>query len=107
MSMLIDLSEQNFDAQVLNAELPVLVDFWAEWCGPCHAVTQILEEVAVEYKHKLTIAKLNVEDAPGIAARYAVRNMPSLLLFKNGTVDNQIVGAVPKSHITNILDQSL
>ncbi len=107
MSTLIDLSEQDFDSEVLNADLPVLVDFWAEWCGPCHAVTRILEEVAVEYRNKLKVAKVNVEHAPGIAARYAVRNMPSLLLFKNGTVDNQIVGAVPKVKITNLLDQAL
>ena len=107
MSALIDLSEQEFEAQVINAELPVLVDFWAEWCSPCHAVAKILEEVAVEYRDKLKVAKLNVEDAPGIAQRYAVRNMPSLLLFKNGAVDNQIVGAVPKAQITNLLDQSL
>lgn len=106
-SNLVELSEQDFDEQVVNSEQPVLVDFWAEWCGPCHMVTPTLEEVAVEYKDQLKIVKLNVDNAPGIAARYGVRSIPSMLLFKAGKVDNQIVGAVPKAQITSLLDQAL
>ncbi|MFC1481016.1 thioredoxin [Candidatus Neomarinimicrobiota bacterium] len=106
-SNLVELSEQDFDEQVVNSEQPVLVDFWAEWCGPCHMVTPILEEVAVEYKDQLKIVKLNVDHVPGIAARYGVRSIPSMLLFKAGKVDNQIVGAVPKARITSLLDQAL
>ncbi len=106
-SNLQELSEQDFDEQVVKSDKPVLVDFWAEWCGPCHTITPTLEEVAVEYKDQLKIMKLNVDNAPGIAARYGVRSIPSMLLFKAGKVDNQIVGAVPKAQITNLLDQVL
>lgn len=104
---MIEFTAQDFDEKVLSSDLPVLVDFWAEWCGPCHMVTPTLEEIAAEYKDKVTVGKLNVDQHPGIAARYGIRSIPSILLFKQGQVDNQIVGAVPKAQITQILDKAL
>ena len=104
---MIEFTAQDFDEKVLSSDLPVLVDFWAEWCGPCHMIAPTLEEVAVEYKDKVTVGKLNVDEHPSIAARYGIRSIPSILLFKQGQVDNQIVGAVPKAQITQILDQAL
>lgn len=104
---MIELSEQNFEQQVVSSDRPVLVDFWAEWCGPCHAIVPALEEVAVEYEDKVVVGRINVDDYPAIASRYGVRSLPSILLFRNGEVNNQIVGAVPKSRITNLLDQNI
>ncbi len=104
---MIEFTAQDFDEKVLSSDLPVLVDFWAEWCGPCHMITPTLEEIAVEYKDKIRVGKLNVDQHPSIAAQYGIRSIPSILLFKQGQVDNQIVGAVPKAHITQILDQAL
>jgi len=104
---MIELSEQNFEEQVVASDRPVLVDFWAEWCGPCHAIEPALEEVAVEYEDKIVVGRVNVDENPAIASRYGVRSLPSILLFRNGEVNNQIVGAVPKARITNLLDQSI
>lgn len=104
---MIELSEQNFEQQVVSSDRPVLVDFWAEWCGPCHAIVPALEEVAAEYEDKVVVGRINVDDYPAIASRYGVRSLPSILLFRNGEVNNQIVGAVPKSRITNLLDQNI
>ncbi len=104
---MIELSEQNFEQQVVSSDRPVLVDFWAEWCGPCHAIVPALEEVAVEYEDKVVVGRINVDENPAIASRYGVRSLPSILLFRNGEVNNQIVGAVPKSRITNLLDQNI
>ena len=103
----IELSEHDFDEKVLSSDQPVLVDFWAEWCGPCHMIAPMIEEVAEEYGDKVAVGKLNVDQHPAIAARYGIRSIPSILLFKNGQVDNQIVGAVPKGKITEILNRAL
>jgi thioredoxin 1 len=103
----IEFSEQNFDEQVLSSEQPVLVDFWAEWCGPCHMIAPAIEEVASEYKDKVVVGKLNVDQHPNIAAKYGIRSIPSLLIFKDGQVNNQIVGAVPKAHITDVLNRTI
>ncbi len=103
----VELSEQDFDEKVLNSDQPVLVDFWAEWCGPCHMVAPTIEEVAAEYKDKVLVGKLNVDQHPGIAARYGIRSIPSLLLFKDGQVRNQLVGAIPKAQIKEMLDRTL
>ncbi len=100
-------SDDNFDEQVIASEQPVMVDFWAEWCGPCHMIAPVVEEIAQEYKDRVTVGKLNVDENPGIAARYGVRSIPSILLFKDGQVSQQIVGAVPKMHLTEMLDQVL
>ena len=103
----VELTEQDFDEKVLNSDQPVLVDFWAEWCGPCHMVAPTIEEVAAEYKDKVLVGKLNVDQHPGIAARYGIRSIPSLLLFKDGQVSDQFVGAVPKTQIKEMLDRTL
>ncbi len=103
----VELSEQDFDDKVLNSGQPALVDFWAEWCGPCHVIAQAIEEVAAEYKDRIVVGRLNVDHHPGIAARYGIRSIPSLLLFKDGQVSDQIVGAVPKAQITDMIKRIL
>ena len=100
-------TDKDFDAEVLASEQPVLVDFWAEWCGPCHMIAPIMEEVAIEYKDKVRVGKVNVDENPHISAKYGIRSIPSILLFKGGEVSQQIVGAVPKEHLTSMLDQAL
>ncbi len=103
----VELTEQDFDEKVLSSSQPVLVDFWAEWCGPCHMIAPAIEEVAAEYKGKVMVGKLNVDQHPGIAARYGIRSIPSILLFKDGQVSDQLVGAIPKAKITNIIKRAL
>jgi len=103
----VEFSEQDFDEKVLTSDQPVLVEFWAEWCGPCHVIAPTIEEVAVEYKDKVIVGKLNVDHDPGIASRYGIRSIPSILLFKDGQVSDQIVGAVPKAKITDMIKRVL
>ena len=103
----VKFSEQDFDEKVLDSGQPVLVDFWAEWCGPCHMIAQAIEEVAAEYKDRIVVGRLNVDHHPGIAVRYGIRSIPSILLFKDGQVSNQIVGAVPKAMITDMIKRVL
>ena len=103
----VEFSEQNFDEKVLTSDQPVLVEFWAEWCGPCHVIAPTIEEVAAEYKDKVIVGKLNIDHDPGIAARYGIRSIPSILLFKDGQVSDQIVGAVPKAQITDMIKRIL
>ncbi len=103
----VELTEQDFDEKVLKSGQPVLVDFWAEWCGPCHMVAPTIEEVAAEYKDKVLVGKLNVDQHPDIAARYGIRSIPNLLLFKDGQVSDQLVGAIPKAKITDMIKRVL
>ena len=93
------VSDDNFETEVLKSPLPVLLDLWAPWCGPCRAIAPIVDELAGEYAGKLKVVKLNVDDNPRTPTRYGVRGIPNLILFKNGEVHQQIVGAVPKAHL--------
>ena len=103
----IDVNEDNFDAIVINSDKPVLVDFWAEWCGPCKMLTPTIEAIAEEYKDKSSIVKINVDDAPAIATKYGIRSIPSILLFSKGEVVEQRVGAVSKEELTSLLDKTI
>ncbi len=101
------LDSVTFDEAVAGAALPILVDFWAEWCGPCKMIAPILEELATEQSDRLQIAKLNVDDAPGIAQRYGVMSIPTMILFHNGQLVKRIVGAKPKAALLNDLEEHL
>jgi thioredoxin 1 len=96
------LTEDNFDGEVLQADLPVLVDFWAPWCGPCKMIAQSIEEIADEYNGKLKVAKCNVDDNFNIANKYEIKSIPTLILFKGGEVAGSSVGAVAKDTIINM-----
>jgi thioredoxin 1 len=98
------LTEAAFDQVLAGRSEPVVVDFWAEWCGPCKAIAPVLEELAGEYAGRVTIAKVNVDEHPGLAARFQVRSIPTLLFFKGGQVVDQVIGAVPKAQIKRRLD---
>ena len=107
MSELIALTDENFSDEVLSADLPVLVDFWATWCGPCRMIAPIVEELSSEYEGKAKVCKLDVDTAQKTAAEFGIRSIPTLLIFKEGKVADQLIGAVPKQQITEKLDASL
>ena len=103
----IELTDDTFEEEVLESDLPVLVDFWAEWCGPCRMVSPIVEELAEEYDGKAKFGKVDVDENADISMEYNIRSIPSLLIFKDGEVVDQVVGAVPKSQLKKKLDQQL
>ena len=107
MSNTIAFSDTNFSDEVLSSDKPVLVDFWAEWCGPCRKIGPVVEELASEYEGKAVIGKVNVDDNPEISVKYGIRSIPALLIFKNGEVVDQIIGAVPKAVLKKQLDAQL
>ena len=106
-SVVIHTSDAGFENEVLRSEVPVLVDFWAEWCGPCKMIGPILEEIGRSYEGKLRIAKVNVDEHQATAAKFNIRSIPTLLLFKNGALIAQKVGAVSQSHLTAFLEGHL
>jgi thioredoxin 1 len=103
----VEVNESNWDEQVLKSELPVLVDFWAEWCGPCKMIAPSVHDLAVEYDGKLSVGKLDVDSNPNIATKYGIRSIPALIFFKNGKPVDQIIGAVPKGVLKRKVDTVL
>lgn len=104
MSQIKHVTDDSFEQEVLSAEQPVLVDYWAEWCGPCKMIAPVLEEVAEEYGDKIQVAKLNIDENPNTPPKYGIRGIPTLMLFKNGNVEATKVGAVSKSQLTAFID---
>jgi thioredoxin 1 len=104
---IVSVTDDNFEQEVLKSSSPVLVDYWAEWCGPCKMIAPVLEEIAQEYGGRLKVAKLNVDDNPATPPKYGIRGIPTLMLFKNGGVEATKVGAVSKSQLSAFLDGHL
>lgn len=101
------LSDSTFEQDVLKSDIPVLVDYWAEWCGPCKMIAPLLDDIASEYAGRVKVAKINIDDNQGTPAKYGVRGIPTLMLFKNGEVESTKVGALSKSQLTAFLDQNI
>lgn len=106
-SKIVNVTDSTFEQEVLSADSPVLVDYWAEWCGPCKMIAPILEEIATEYAGRLKVAKLNIDDNAETPPRYGIRGIPTLMLFKNGNVEATKVGALSKSQLTAFLDSNI
>ncbi len=103
----IHIKEADFDGTVLKSDIPVLVDFWAPWCGPCHMIAPAVEELAGEYDGRIKVTKVNVDENPNIAVKYGIRSIPTILLFKGGRVQDQVIGAVPKEELSRKLEAVL
>ena len=101
------VTDGNFDSEVLQSQTPVLVDYWAEWCGPCKMIAPILDDVAKDYAGKLKVAKLNIDDNQDTPAKYGIRGIPTLMLFKDGNVEATKVGALSKSQLTAFIDSNI
>jgi thioredoxin 1 len=104
---ILQVTDANFDQEILQSPVPALVDFWAAWCAPCKMIGPIVEELAEAYKDRLKVAKMNVDDNVNTPARYGIRGIPALLVFKNGELVDQIIGAVPKTQVVGLLEKVL
>jgi thioredoxin 1 len=104
MSSAIAVTDSSFDTEVLQGDIPVVVDFWAEWCGPCRLIAPVLEELAKEYDGRVKVTKMNVDENPGISMKYQVRSIPTLMFFKGGERVDQVIGAVPKAELKKRFD---
>ena len=104
---IIHISDESFEQEVLQSERPVLIDYWAEWCGPCKMIAPVLDEIATEYSDRLKVVKLNIDDNPQTPPKYGIRGIPTLMVFKDGQVEATKVGAVSKAQLTAFLDDSL
>jgi thioredoxin 1 len=104
---IIELSDATFESEVVNSDLPVLVDFWAPWCGPCRAVAPIVEEISSSYEGKIKVGKMNVDENQSTTMKFGIRSIPTLIMFKGGEAVDQIIGAVPKGEIERVVEKSL
>jgi len=100
-------TDGNFEPEILKSDIPVMVDFWAPWCGPCHIIAPVIEELAKEYAGKVKVAKMNVDENPATPSRYGIRGIPTVILFKDGQIFDQIVGAVPKAKVEDMIKKAL
>ncbi len=106
-SNIVEVVDSVFDKEVMESEIPVLVDFWAPWCGPCRALSPVIEEISNDYEGSVKVGKVNVDENPQTTMKFRIRSIPTLIVFKNGEVAEQIVGAVPKSEIEKVLNKTL
>ena len=104
---IINVTDSNFEQEVLSSEIPILLDYWAEWCGPCKMIAPILNDIADEYSGKIKIAKLNIDENPGTPAKFGVRGIPTLMIFKSGSIEATKVGAMSKSQLSAFIDSTI
>lgn len=104
---IIEVSDSNFESEVVKSDVPVLVDFWAPWCGPCRAIAPIVEEISSSYEGKIKVGKMNVDENQATTMKFGIRSIPTIIMFKDGEIVDQIIGAVPKGEIERVVEKSL